>query len=113
MKQVNVNHPTEELLTEYALGNGLPEIGEHIQVCLSCCEYVEQMKLVRNAFVEIEEEDVPQRVGERIFKAASAHRKKGGMLFYLVGYHNRFPFLIGIITIFIVLLLYFLFMGVV
>ena len=111
MKEIKRDHPTEDLLTEHALNGGLSAIGEHLKNCRECSDFVDQVKLLRNAFQEIEEERVPIRIRERIFKAASTGRKKSGVFLHLIGYNNRFPFLIGILTIFIVLLFYFLFMG--
>ena len=108
MSETIQEHPTEDKLIEYALGTSSPELKQHIENCPCCSRYVLEMEMVRDAFTEICEEDISPNLKERIFAAT---RKKSfvNVISHIVQNWHRNPFLIGMITVFAVLLFYFLF----
>ncbi|KMQ51744.1 hypothetical protein CHISP_1240 [Chitinispirillum alkaliphilum] len=99
------DHPTEEMLLEYALGEGSAEIKEHVRNCSDCMEYVREIARVKNVISSIGEEDVPPRVRERIFRKSKGGLRQTAQLKHPL----RFPFVIGMLTMFVVLLLYYLY----
>ncbi len=103
-----IDHPTEEELIEYAVdGVQREEILEHLASCSNCSEFIEEMKSVKDAFGNLEDEDVSPSVTEKIFAATKKETFKDVAMSYIQNWY-KYPFFLGLLTIGAVLLFYFL-----
>ncbi|MFP4162749.1 MAG: hypothetical protein ACLFQB_03360 [Chitinispirillaceae bacterium] len=101
-------HPTEEELIEFALGEQIgEEIREHVQSCTCCSEYIEEMKNVKEAFQEIEDVEVTPSVTNKIFAATKKKTFQSRAMVFIQNWY-KYPFLLGLLTIGAILLFYYL-----
>lgn len=108
MGYTTIEHPTEEELIEFALGEQVrQDIEEHVRSCPKCSEYIEEMKDVKEAFQSLEDIEVSPSVTKNIFAATKDKTFQSRAMVYMQNWY-RYPFLLGLLTIGAVLLFYFL-----
>ncbi|MFP4013439.1 MAG: anti-sigma factor family protein [Chitinispirillaceae bacterium] len=101
-------HPTEEELIEYALGEQVREdVKEHVQSCHKCREYIEEMRDVKEVFQSLEDIEVSPSVTKKIFSATKDKTLHSRAMVYMQSWY-KYPFLLGLLTIGAVLLFYFI-----
>ena len=105
----STHHPTEEALVECALHERDELLLAHIEQCTQCSDYVEEIRMVSRDIAAIDDEPIPERVNAKILAIARSKRP-GNFLYTFVQTWYRNPFLIGLVTVGLVLLLYALFM---
>ena len=99
------HHPTEEALVEYALHEADEALLTHIEQCTTCNEFVEEIRIVRNDIAAMEDEPVPERISSAILAIARRKRPENYVMNFLQSWYKN-PFLIGIVTVGVILLLY-------
>jgi hypothetical protein len=99
------HHPTEEALVDYALHDADEALLEHIEQCMECSEFVEDIRTVGNDIASLDDEPVPERLSAAILAITRKKRPENYVLNFLQSWYKN-PFLIGIVTIGMVLLLY-------
>jgi hypothetical protein len=99
------HHPTEEALVECALHEGDEMLLAHIEQCTQCSEYIEDIRLVTRDITALDDEPVPERINAAILSIARKRQPDNYVLNFLQTWYKN-PFLIGMVTIGIVLLLY-------
>jgi hypothetical protein len=92
-------HISEDQLLEFATGTGNIQIQEHLDICQQCSKIVSEFYEVSDALKNLNEEDVPSTLENRILN--SLHTKKSGIVRILES-----PFLTTIIAVVIIFLLY-------
>lgn len=98
-------HPTEEALVECALHEGDKLLLAHIEQCTQCSEYIEDIRTVSRDIVSLDDEPIPERINTAILSIARKKRPENYMVNFLQSWYKN-PFLIGIVTVGIILLLY-------
>ncbi|MDG5816137.1 hypothetical protein QA601_13670 [Chitinispirillales bacterium ANBcel5] len=101
-------HPSEEELIQYALGQECGELEEHITTCSQCYEFVEEMRIVKAAFSHIDEQPVSGSVRNKIFESIKKDTSLSKISHFIQHWYT-YPFFIGLLTIFWVLFLYFIY----
>jgi len=104
MSYTATQHPTEEALCACALHECDEELLKHIEQCAACSEYVEEIRTISHDIASIEDEPVPERLNASIMAITRAKEKSRVVTILQTWYKN--PFLIGILTIAVILLLY-------
>jgi anti-sigma factor RsiW len=65
-------HPAEEALMAFALqGEGDAKLAEHIDSCATCAETVKEFREVGRKVASLADEEVPERVGQRVLRLTS------------------------------------------
>jgi hypothetical protein len=105
MSLSTIHHPTEEALVDCALHESDEKLLAHIEECTQCSEFVEEIRMVTRDIAAIDDEPVPERVNAAIL-AISRSKRPGNFLFTFIQNWYRNPFLIGLATIGLILLLY-------
>lgn len=103
------NHPNEEALVDYALNEADEKLPAHIEQCVQCSEYVEEIRMVSRDLAAIDDEPVPERINTKILAIARGRRPHNYVLTFLQTWYKN-PFLIGLMTIGLVMLLYLVYM---
>ena len=109
MSYTATHHPTEESLVECALHPADAELLAHIEQCTQCSEYVEEIRMVSHEITALDDESVPERINVKILAIAHSKRPENYVLTFLQNWYKN-PFLIGLVTIALILLLYVLVM---
>ena len=109
MNETVQEHPSDEMLIEYALGDSREQLRDHIHHCPSCSRFVRELTVVREAFTDIEQESVESQVKDSIFRNTRKTSLEN-TISHFIRYWYKYPFLIGIMTVFAVLFFYFLFL---
>ena len=99
------HHPTEDALVECALHECDEMLLTHIEQCTQCSEYVEDIRTVRRDIEALDDEPIPERVNAAILAIARKKRPENYVFTFLQSWYKN-PFLIGIITVGVILLLY-------
>ena len=105
MNYTTSHHPTEETLVECALHEADALLLEHIEQCAECSEFVEDIKTVQRDIVSLEDEPVPERISAAILAISRKRRPENYVLNFLQTWYKN-PFLIGVLTVAVILLLY-------
>lgn len=100
-------HPAQEALTEFALGEGGQELGEHVGHCAACTEYVEDIRKIRHAISTFPEVEPPPELYTSILREIK--RREHPWLSYFtfdftIWYRN--PVWIGLMLVMAVLFVY-------
>lgn len=98
-------HPAEDALIDYALHESDAEILSHIEECAQCGDFVTEIRMVTSDIADIDDEPVPQRVCDAILAISRGRRSENYLLTFLQNWYRN-PFLIGLATIGLILLLY-------
>lgn len=98
-------HPTEDVLVDCALHEGDAMLLAHIEQCTQCSEYIDDIRTVSNDISALDDEPIPERINAAILSIARKKRPDNYVLNFLQTWYKN-PFLIGMVTIAIVLLLY-------
>ena len=98
-------HPPEEALVECALHEADAALLAHIEQCSECSGFVDDIKSVSGDIASFDDEPVPERLSATILAIARKKRPENFLVTFLQSWHKN-PFLIGIVTIAIILLLY-------
>lgn len=104
MSYTTLHHPTEEALCACALHECDEELLKHIEQCTTCSEFVEDMRSISEEIASIKDEPLPERLDAAIM-AIARHKEKSRVVTILQTWYKN-SFLIGMLTIGIVLLLY-------
>ncbi len=111
MIQPVLEHPTDESLTAYALGEGNGDIEAHVSSCPSCSRQVKEIREIGNALASLPDEEVPRNVRDKVMGAARA--KRWGMEWFSLSctklLRSPLVLVIGIILAAIFLYIYFVF----
>jgi hypothetical protein len=108
MSGLTLEHPADEVLTEFALTGENEGVEDHCQECPSCSRYVREIRDVRDALVSLPDEDVPPSLREKVLKSAS--RSKGVPWFAFSTLHLfRNPFAVGIGVVLLIIFFYIFF----
>ena len=105
MNSTMTNHPTDEALVECALDECDAKILAHIEQCSQCSDYIEAIRTVSRDIAAIEDEPVPERLAAKILAIAHSKRPDNYLMTFLQTWYKN-PFLIGIATVGVILLLY-------
>ena len=105
MNYTATHHPTEEALVECALHPGDEELLAHIEQCTQCSDYVDDIRMVSEEITALDDEPVPERVNTKILAIARSKRPENYVLNFLQNWYKN-PFLIGLVTIALIMLLY-------
>jgi hypothetical protein len=105
MSYTATHHPTEEALVECALHPADEELLAHIEQCTQCSEYVEDIRMVSKEITALDDEPVPERVNAKIMAIARSKRPENYVMTFLQNWYKN-PFLIGLATIALIMLLY-------
>ena len=105
MSTTMTNHPTEDALVECALNEGDAMLLAHIEQCSRCSDYVEEIRTMSREIASLDDEPVPERLGASILAIARGKRPQNYVWTFLQTWYKR-PFLIGIVTVGVILLLY-------
>jgi hypothetical protein len=62
----DTEHPSEEALIGFALGEGQETVATHVQACARCRRYVEDLRQVKAAVASLDEEDPPGNLHEHV-----------------------------------------------
>jgi anti-sigma factor RsiW len=108
MSPVTTEHPSEELLTEYALSHADARVAEHCSLCDECARVVEEVEEVVTSLQRLPDEPLPLRIRERILRDTS--RKPPAWFSFALSSLFRNPFAVGLGAILLTLFLYFFFM---
>ncbi len=103
-----IDHPAEDLLVECALCEGESTVLEHVEHCPRCSEFVGEVRAVTRDIAAIDDEPVPERVCARILAIAHNGKPDNFVQTFLQTWYRK-PFIIGLATIALVLLLYTIF----
>ena len=102
------NHPDEEILSACALEEECDTIEQHLDLCSTCREYVEDVRAVRDEIASIGDEEIPSGLNERILAIAKENNRAKRTPPFIQEWYKR-PFVYGIITVLVVILSYVLF----
>ncbi len=105
MNHATFNHPSEEALVECALHECDEMLLAHIEECVQCREFVDEIRTLSNEIADIEDDPVPERLCAKILAISRSRRPQNYLLTFLQHWYKK-PFLIGIVTIGAILLLY-------
>ncbi|MFW5775004.1 MAG: hypothetical protein ACOCW2_01825 [Chitinivibrionales bacterium] len=107
MKYSFIDHPTEDAIIEHVLVAGKDEVQDHLRVCKNCSEAVTEFNDIKEALVNMPEEELPSSLRQNILKHADNGSKEFNLLsaIQLV----RSPAVAGFGIVALVLFLYFLF----
>jgi hypothetical protein len=108
MSYTTTHHPTEEALCDCALHECDEELLKHIEQCVQCSEYVEGIRSISHDIASIKDEPVPERLNAAIMAITRCKEKSRIVTVVQTWYKN--PFVIGILTIGLILLLYAVYM---
>ena len=72
-------HPSDEELTAFALGEGADAARDHLKACAQCTAFVEDIRRAKRELASVPDEEVPRSLEERIQAArAPRHGRHGG-----------------------------------
>jgi anti-sigma factor RsiW len=75
----NTQHPSDEELTAFALGEGADAARDHLKTCTQCTAFVEDIRRARTELASVPDEEVPRSLEERIQAArVPRHGRHGG-----------------------------------
>jgi anti-sigma factor RsiW len=94
-------HLTEEQLIDSVSGNINPEVKKHIEECETCRNEITELTKIQNTLLNVEDEEIPDQVERQVFRSISARRNIFGFLL------RENPLLPIIVTIFMILIFYF------
>jgi hypothetical protein len=113
-EQSDQKHPAEEDLMEFALGNGRKELRAHVTACEVCARTVKEFGEVGRQVASLADEEVPDRVEQRVLKLARhgpvhGHQgAKGPGQGFGIGALFSNPVLITLLILLLLMVLYFL-----
>jgi anti-sigma factor RsiW len=67
-------HPNDDVLTAYALGNSDAAVEEHIASCPSCARQIKEIREIKSALTAMPDEDVPSRLLSKVYKQLGSRR---------------------------------------
>jgi len=77
MSSAKTEHPTQEDLTDFALGIQNPQVAAHIAVCEQCAREVQEIDLVKKEVRGLPDEEVPEDLRNKIVSSnRHPHREK-------------------------------------
>ena len=100
-------HPSEEILTGCALDNADDELLIHLEECSQCSEFVEDIRNICHEIADLEEQQIPQHLHDKIMAIVS--QKKGSKVINFIQNWYRNPFFYGIMTVLFVIIVYVIF----
>ncbi len=107
MNSLIEEHPSDEVLAEFALEHKDHAVEKHVQNCPCCSRYVKEIVAIRETLESFPDEEVPEAIRDSILQGI---RKKNSILpsFLQFSWTNwyRNPFIIGIGIAWIILFLY-------
>lgn len=98
-------HPSEEVLVECALHEADAVLLAHIEQCAECSEFVEDIRMVGHDISSLDDEPIPERINAAILAIARKKRPENYVWNFIQSWYKN-PFLVGIVTIAVILLLY-------
>lgn len=98
-------HPSEETLVECALHEADAALLAHIEQCTECSEFVDDIRTIRDGISSLDDEPVPERINAAILALARKKRPENFVVNFIQSWYKN-PFLIGIVTITVIMLLY-------
>lgn len=69
MSIVTNEHPSKDLLAEFAFGDDNSNITEHVSGCVDCQKYVEEVKSISSRIQTLPDETVPPNLENKILKS--------------------------------------------
>ena len=102
------NHPTEDVLSACALEEQCDSIEQHLDMCSTCREFVDDIRTVRDEIASIGEEEIPVSLNNRILSIARSNNKMKQIPPFIQEWYKR-PFVYGIITALAAILSYVIF----
>jgi hypothetical protein len=113
MNDIRHNHPAEEALISFALGETCDEgVREHIVSCPACSREVKELHAVHAAILSLPDEAVPQRFHNALLKNLRTSRwPLDGQWWISPVYFLKNPlfFILGTICVIIFLYLFYIF----
>jgi len=100
-------HPSEEILTGCALDDADDELRVHLAECSQCSEFVEDIRTICHEIADLEEQQIPQQLHEKIM--AIANQQKGAKVITFIQNWYKNPFFYGIMTVLFVIIMYAIF----
>ena len=100
-------HPTDDMLTTYAVEKTGDDIAIHIESCPSCSRYVKEMRLITESLETLPDEKVPDKMRGTILKTIKNNNNVSGSWLNFI-WTNWFknPFIIGIGIIWTIIFIY-------
>jgi len=110
------DHPAEEELMEFALRAlpaGKKEIEDHVSTCAACTRTVKEFREVGRQVVSLADEEVPERVEERVLKLTRhgpvhGHQRPKELKVFGLGSLFSNPVFMTLLILLLLLVLYFL-----
>lgn len=100
-------HPSEEILAGCALDNTDEELRIHLAECSQCSEFVEDVRTICHEIANLEEQQIPLHLHEKIM--AIAHQKKEARMVTFIQNWYKNPFFYGIMTVLFTIIVYVIF----
>jgi hypothetical protein len=79
------NHPSQEQLTDFALGLNGAGIAEHVAACEECARIVRDIRGVKKTLGGLPDEDPPESLRQKILERRQATKPAGLNLFSFSG----------------------------
>lgn len=108
MKYSTNCHPTEDVLVECAISLDNRDVAEHLTECPECMEYVDEMRTIQQDIIEGTDEEVPEYLHQRILSITRRSKQENWLSTFIQTWHKR-PFLYGIVSVWVAILLYVIF----
>ncbi len=100
-------HPTDEILTTYAVEENENDISTHIESCPSCSRYVKEMRIIKDSLETLPDEKTPDKLRGSIQKAIKDknNNARSGLNFIWTNWFKN-PFIIGIGIVWAIIFIY-------
>ena len=112
MNSTVLEHPTDDALTAFALGEANGEVEAHVTSCPACSRHVKELREVREAIVALPDDEVPRQLFDRIMGELRTKPWNVGEWFSLSAVHllkNPIALVVGLILTVLLLYIFFVF----
>lgn len=110
MKKNSNIHPSDDLLTQYAINGNDIDIKKHIETCSVCSDFIKDIKEIEETLRTMPDEDVPKKLKDSILKSAKTNYFSSLYQHSFTNwYKNPFILCIGIMLFAIFLYVFFVF----